>query len=320
MEIQIAHRVSLATVCARLRFLLELFQGHGVMHGDSSVWYSVGNLLLPPASVSRVVTDASASDLYNAWSFCSCASTYDDQQSDLLDDYMLELVRFHFVWNAYESIRHRSLSGQKLISSSNKARLELLNAVPPAHVDLVTSVYQISLSLATDNTAIRRRLAKGNEVSLLGKAGLLIAGFRDHIFHGDDNLPEPDDSENLMMDNGLQSLSVGAYRMAWFTRLTLHMIQSLTYAEFTDEVPVVPVNDVPFLSRYYDCEFDIPCKFAITLANWFSEELTTRLSEGDIVKCCGWRRAHPDGLGGGFDVTILKFDALDDEFYEFVTV
>ena len=40
----------------------------------------------------------------------------------------------------------------------------------------------------------------------------------------------------------------------------------------------------------------------------------------DIVKCCGWRRAHPDGLGGGFDVTILKFDALDDEFNEFVTV
>ena len=40
----------------------------------------------------------------------------------------------------------------------------------------------------------------------------------------------------------------------------------------------------------------------------------------DIVKCCGWRRAHPEGLSGGFDVTILKFDALDDEFNEFVAV
>ena len=40
----------------------------------------------------------------------------------------------------------------------------------------------------------------------------------------------------------------------------------------------------------------------------------------DIVKCCGWRRAHPDGLGGGIDVSVLKFDALDDEFNEFVTV
>ena len=40
----------------------------------------------------------------------------------------------------------------------------------------------------------------------------------------------------------------------------------------------------------------------------------------DIVKCCGWGRAHPDGLSGGFNVSVLKFDALDDEFNEFVTV
>ena len=40
----------------------------------------------------------------------------------------------------------------------------------------------------------------------------------------------------------------------------------------------------------------------------------------DIVKCCGWRRAHLDGLSGGFNVSVLKFDALDDEFNEFVTV
>ena len=282
MEIQIAHRVSLATVSARMRLLLELFQGHDVLRGDSSVWYSVANSLFPPASVSRVVTDASAADLYKAWSYCSSASAYDNRQSDLLDDYMLELVRFHFVWNAYELIRRRSQSGRQMTTKSNKARLELLNAVPPAHVDLVTSVYQISLSLATDNTAIRRRLLKGSEVSLLGKAGLLIAGFRDHVFHGNDNLPEPDDLVNRVMHDGSQSLSVGAYRMAWFTRLTLHMIQSLAYAELTDEVPNVPVNDVPFLSRYYDCEFDIPCKFAITLANWFSDELTSRLSEAGI--------------------------------------
>ena len=41
---------------------------------------------------------------------------------------------------------------------------------------------------------------------------------------------------------------------------------------------------------------------------------------GDIVKCCGWWRAHPDGLSGGFDVSVLKFNALEDEFNEFVTV
>ena len=47
-------------------------------------------------------------------------------------------------------------------------------------------------------------------------------------------------------------------------------------------------------------------------------QLSLFLSAEDIVKCCGWRRAYPDGLSGGFDVSVLKFNALDDEFNEFV--
>jgi len=41
---------------------------------------------------------------------------------------------------------------------------------------------------------------------------------------------------------------------------------------------------------------------------------------GDIVKCCGWRVAHPDGLSGGLNVSVLEFDTLYDEFNEFVPV
>ena len=51
-----------------------------------------------------------------------------------------------------------------------------------------------------------------------------------------------------------------------------------------------------------------------------SSIITPYRSWGHIVKCCGCRRAHPDELGGGFDVSILEFGALDDEFNEFVTV
>ena len=59
--------------------------------------------------------------------------------------------------------------------------------------------------------------------------------------------------------------------------------------------------------------------FANQLGGW----LFVGVSEDrkrDIVKCCGWRRAHPDGLSGGFDVSVLKFNALEDEFNEFVAV
>jgi len=49
-------------------------------------------------------------------------------------------------------------------------------------------------------------------------------------------------------------------------------------------------------------------------------EQYTRLTGGDIVKCCGWRVAHPDGLSGGLSVSVLEFDTLYGEFNEFVTV
>ena len=59
----------------------------------------------------------------------------------------------------------------------------------------------------------------------------------------------------------------------------------------------------------------------------FTETIQVRFAQygfdcrgGEIVKCCGWRGADPDGLSGGFNVSVLKFDALDDKFNEFVSV
>ena len=78
--------VSLPSLCARVRLLLDVFAHEGAFRGNPSYWDSVGNLLLPPASVSRIVTNASVADLYGASDYCSSAADYDDAQSDALDD------------------------------------------------------------------------------------------------------------------------------------------------------------------------------------------------------------------------------------------
>ena len=280
MEQQRRHLVPLPTLCARMRLLLELFLPK--VRNPSS-WGSVGNLLLPPASLSRVVTDTSAADLYGAAAYCSSASNYDDIQSELLDDHMLELVRFHFVWNVYETVRCISGVGCKMTSNNHEDRLSLLGAVPSALKELLTWEYETCLSLSKVKPVICKRMEKGNEASVLGKAGLLMAGFRDYVFHGEETPPEPDDLEdtfNGMLD-GTRSLSAQAYRMLSFTRLTLHVLQVLIHADLREDASI-PVNDVPFLSSCHDYEFDIPCKFVLNLANCWSEELTPRLSLLDI--------------------------------------
>ena len=209
--------------------------------------------------MSRVDTDASTADLYDAALYCSSASDYDDKQSELLDDYMLELVRFHFVWNAYETVRSISEVGCKMTTKIPEDRLSLFGAVPIAHKELLTWVYKACLPLAEVKPIICRRLKNGNEDSVLGKAGLLMAGFRDYVFHGEEPPPEPDDLEetfNGMLD-GARSLSVQAYRMLSFTQLTLQVIQVLIHADLREDASI-PVNDVPFLSSFHDYEFDIP--------------------------------------------------------------
>ena len=88
----------------------------------------MANLLLPPASLTKVVTDSSRADLYDAGLYCSSAADYDDVQSDLLDDYTLRLTRFHFVWHAYDTVRGETEPGRNLTASDPAARVSLLAA------------------------------------------------------------------------------------------------------------------------------------------------------------------------------------------------
>ena len=275
--------VPVSSLCARLRLLLALYDQDLCFRSTSGSWDAAANLLLPPASISRVDVNTSLADLHDADLYCAPAAHYNDVQSDLLDEYMLRLTRFHFVWHAYATVRDHSESGLKLTSSDLAARLPILSAQPRAHKELLSFGLSTCEKLAADNPRILKRLRKGNETTVVGKAGHLVAGFRDYLFHGHEAPPEPDDLEDPLIHRLRlpRASSVQASRMTAFSRLTLHMLQALLHADLRSGA-LIPVNYVRFLTPSVNDEYDIPCNFVLNLATFWPEADQPHLDEQEI--------------------------------------
>lgn len=277
--------VHMPSLCARLRLLLGLYGQELYFRGASGWWNRTVDLLLAPASIARVDTDATLADLYDSDGYCSAAVHYNDTQSNLLDDYMLRLTRFHFVWHAYATVRDHSESGQKLTSKDLRERLPILSAQPIAHKELLDFFFSACERLAMGDPQILKRLRRGNETTVVGKAGHLVAGFRDYLFHGHEAPPKPNDLEGPLIQKLRHppTSSVQASRMIAFTRLTLHMLQALLHADLRTGVSI-PVNYVRFLSTsvYDEHGDDIPCSFALNLATFWPDVNHPRLDEQEV--------------------------------------
>ena len=287
VKIEASRLVSIGTLCTRMRFLLSLFASEQAFRHGRDWPDAVANLLYPAACVSHVETDAFAADLYQSGSYCEPAAEYDECQNKVLDDYMFALARFHFVWNAYETVRKTSEAGRLLISGSPRSRETLVERIPSMHQQLVEQAYHMSMSLVGTEETILRRLKNGTEVLNLGEAGLLAAGFRDYMFHGREDPPTPDDWDDQFGNttDGKGVVSLQSYRATSFTRLTLHLIQALTHAELQPQA-AVEAGDVLFLPRGDDIEFDVPCRFLVNLASVWPEELERGLPQ-EIIEECG---------------------------------
>ena len=285
MDVEEYQFVSVATLCARMRFLLYWFEREWALRGDC--WVGASNLLLPAACLSRVETNASVADLYDAGMWCSQAAEYYDDQSELLDDYMFVLARFHFIWTAYETVRSMSNAGGMLTAAGTDGRVGLSERVPSAQLELLDWAYHKSLHLAQIDEGIlepsKTRDEPLDEPLVVGKAGRLAAQFRNYIFHGDEAPPIPDESDDPFrapMD-GEGVVSLKAYRVMTFTRLTLQLIQILTHADLR-RGHEVQLRDVPFLDWDGDCDVTIPSCFLVSLATCWPEKASAGLSREAI--------------------------------------
>ena len=283
MHVQSDSLVSLETLCARMRFLLDHFGRSGAIEGEPW-WPGTANLLYPAACLSGLETDASVADLYGAWAYCAPAAAYDERQSLMLDDYMSALARYHFVWNAYEWARGRCAAGRLMTGKNASQRKTLASMVLATQLELVDRIYIACLPLAQENKTIRNRLnnIKGEELGV-GKAAVLAGTFRNYLFHGHEEPPEPDDWDVRFQKapDGAGAVSLKSYRMVSLTRLTLHLVQTLMHAELRPRHEI-EVCDLPFLRAGPDYEFELPCDLALNLTSFWPEDRSLRLSESAI--------------------------------------
>ena len=297
MKVDVNRLVSLQCLCARLHFLLRLFEQEGGLSGRPC-WIGVANLLYPATCVTRVDTDASAADLYDSGSWCRPPRVYDDAQSRIFDDYVSALARYYFVWNAYELARKESMHGRLLTKTYTEGRELFAAKLPPTHLDVVDRVRDTCETLAQEDPKTQERLkGKQNEVLGIVKAGRLANDFRNYLFHGDEEHPTPDDfNDQLRMKRDAEeSISLHSYRLVYFTRLTLHLIQALMHAEPGAQC-AIEATDLPFLSRSVSVDFFLPFGFAVNLATCWPEERGLALSAKTVAEFAVGCNVPPESL------------------------
>ena len=209
--------------------------------------------------------------------YCSPAAKFDSDQSELLDDYLLQLARFHFVWNAFE-LASKCLVPKRVVKcKDSEVQRSYIQAVPIAHRKVMENVSHVCVALAKGDASFRKPIKEVDGSYFLGQVAQNMKIFRNHVFHGHENLPEPDDLTNVFKTklDGKGILSVQSYRVILFTRLTLHMIQALAHTDLKRNA-TVPVSCIQFLTSYHDYEFDFPCKFALNLASSWSQKDESR--------------------------------------------
>ena len=116
-----------------------------------------------------------------------------------------------------------SNAGGLLTAEDPSGRVELSERVPTAQLELLDWAYRRSLHLAQMDEGILQPSKIRDEPLVVGKAGRLAAQFRNYIFHGDEAPPIPDESDDPFRapSDGDGVVSLKAYRVMTFTRLTL---------------------------------------------------------------------------------------------------
>lgn len=205
---------------ARLHHVLAYAHGPGQLEDfDGQSWSAVTYQLQMAASIEDVEADMGYVDLRGSAGYCEPAADHDVRHSRLASQYASALVIFNFVWAAYEAAikvgavdflpkEHTAFRGRELMALHETTASSL-----PAFNHIVRNAHRRVLhigDLERDRAKVDRHApgsaAQGAELARL---------FRNHLAHGSDAPPVPD------QDHGL-CRTVRFYKLA---RLLLLLIQ-----------------------------------------------------------------------------------------------
>lgn len=184
---------------ARLHHVLVFAHSPGQLPDSSEhSWSAVTYHLQMAASLESLEADTGYVDLIGSTLMCSAAARYEDEHSRLASQYTAALVIFNFVWAAYEAAikvgaagflakEHTPFRGRALMARDEAAAREV-PALSQLVQDAEAFVFHIG-DLAPERAKVGR-FASGTAE----QASELVRLFRNHVAHGGDAPPVPDQS------------------------------------------------------------------------------------------------------------------------------
>lgn len=192
-------------------------------------WNSVTYQLQMAASIGDLSADTSAVDQTASYMWCKPAIEYEDRHSRLASSYAAGLIIFNFLWAAYESAikvgalkdfypkQHTAFRGRELLRLHDveAEQLGCLAAV-------MNHASRLTLHVGDLGDAETRLSAFDSRSAAYGAE--LVRLFRNHLAHGDDVPPTPDQSHEMCR----------AIRFYALSRVLLFLIQLIAHQALRD--------------------------------------------------------------------------------------
>jgi len=231
--------VDLKTHCSRLVGIL----------GDSELvheWENVAEWLQLAVAIKNVEVDII--QFHHGFGYCSAADEYSMAREELLNEFVLALSRFNFVWGGLESClnnikppKHPDKSKRGKISNACYFLKEYYSNISPLlFLGEGIESFRLAAGECIGYESVDGRFKRSGEAGWPGSGLFTVYELRNLFAHGSLSFPEPDE-ENQPISNH-QDMVVSA------TRVVLLSIQMLLLAHFEHSDLEIPYS--------FDCDLD----------------------------------------------------------------
>lgn len=162
-------------------------------HASKINWNTILTPLHVASSIESLTADTSYVDDTHALYFCSAVVDFENTHSELMSQYMKELTVFAWVWLAFEKTVDALCAAVQRQSRTKRAITFISNTMGPGRLPGLKNIEQRALKLAPTGVRIQAIKTAKDEPGFLFIH--LCREARNHFFHGDAAIPNPQDVE-----------------------------------------------------------------------------------------------------------------------------
>lgn len=222
--------IDLKTHCSRLVGIL----------GETELvdeWEHVADWLQLAAAIESV--EVNTIQFQGGFGYCSAADEYSMAREKLLNEFVLQLSRFSFVWGALECCLNKikppahpnQVKRGKISNACHYLSVYFEQKPPPLHLAREIESFRVAASQCYGFASVEKRFAASGTVGWPGNGLYMVYELRNLFAHGSLRFPEPDEENQPISDHRAMILHA--------TRVVLISIQMLLLAHFRhSELPI----------------------------------------------------------------------------------